>query len=144
MADPLSAIGSIAGLVSLAIQLSQLSFQYVSGVKGSSKAWSAYIQELSTLTTVLLKLQQASEHVDGQTTLHILPSPGVPASSIQECHKELDSLKSALSEKLKKRGLRRKLEILIWPFSESETQKKVLTLHQFSNLFGSALVADSL
>jgi hypothetical protein len=104
MADPLSAVGSVAGLVSLAIQLSQLSFQYVSGMKGSSKAWSAYIQELSTLTTVLLKLQQASENADAQIISHILPSPGVPANSIQECHKELDSLKSAISEKLVKRG----------------------------------------
>jgi hypothetical protein len=144
MADPLSAVGSVAGLVSLAIQLSQLSFQYVSGVKGSSKAWSAYIQELSTLTTALLKLQQASDHADAHIVSHTLPSPGVSADSIQECHKELDSLKSALSEKLSKRGLRRKLEMLAWPFSELETQKKVLMLHRFSILFGSALVADSL
>lgn len=56
IADPLSVADFVAGLVSLAIQLSQLSFQYVSSVTGSSKGWSSYIQELSTLTSVLLKL----------------------------------------------------------------------------------------
>ncbi|KAF2033016.1 ankyrin [Setomelanomma holmii] len=144
MADPLSAVGSVAGLVSLAIQLAQLSYQYVSGIKGSSKAWSTYIQELSTLTSVLLKLQQASDHADAPNLAQILPSPGVSANSIRECHNELSDLKSTLSEKLLKKGLRRKLEMLAWPFSEFETQKKVLMLHRFSSLFGSALVADSL
>ncbi|KAF2825558.1 ankyrin [Ophiobolus disseminans] len=144
MGDPLSAVGSVAGLISLAIQLSQVSFQYVSSVSGSSKAWSSYIQELSTLTAVLLKLQQASDHIGVQSLSHILPTAGLSAGTLRECHDELDRLKSTLSEKLAKRGLRRKLEMLGWPFSESETQKTVMMLHRFSGLFESSLVADNL
>lgn len=143
MTDPLSAAGSVAGLVSLSIQLSQLSFQYVSSVTGSSKAWSSYIQELSTLTTVLLKHQQASEHAEAQNLPHSPPTPGVSTDTIRECHKELDSLKSTLSNRLAQRGLRRKLEMLSWPFSETETQKKVMMLHRFSSLFEFSLVADN-
>lgn len=40
MADPLSVADFVADLVSLAIQLSQLSFEYVSRVTGFSKGWS--------------------------------------------------------------------------------------------------------
>jgi hypothetical protein len=144
MADPLSGVASVAGLASLAIHLSQLSFQYVSSLKGSSKAWSSYIQELSTLTSVLLKLQQACDSAGAQDFLHILPAPGLSSHSIRECHNELDSLKSTLSEKLQRRGLRGKLEMLSWPFSEPDTQVKVSMLHRFSSLFGSSLVADNL
>ena len=144
MADPLSTVGSIAGLVSLAIQLSQLSFKYVSSIKGSSKAWSSYIQELSTLTSVLLKLQQACERAGAQDLSFGLPAPGPSSDSILECHKELESLKTTLSDKLKKRGLRGKLEMLSWPFSEPDTQAKILLLHRFSSLFESSIVADNL
>jgi hypothetical protein len=98
--DALSGVASVAGLVSLAIQLSQTSFQYISSVKGSSKAWSSYIQELSTLTSVLLKLQQACDRAGAQDLSPILPAPGLSSHSIQECHNELNSLKSTLSEKL--------------------------------------------
>lgn len=144
MADPLSGAAGVAGLVSLAIQLSQLSFQYISSIKGSSQAWSSYIQELSTLTSALLKLQQACNGAGAQDSFHVLPAPGLSSHSIQECCNELESLKSTLSEKLQKRGLRGKLEMLSWPFSESDTQVKVLMLHRFSSLFESSLVADNL
>jgi hypothetical protein len=36
------------------------------------------------------------------------------------------------------------LEKLSWPFSEPDTQAKVVMLHRFGNLFGSSLVADNL
>lgn len=144
MGEPLGAVGSIAGLVSLAIQISQLSFQYISGVSGSSRAWSSYIQELSTLTSVLLKLQQASEHASAQDIPHMLPALGVSSATIKDCHKELDSLKLTLSAKLAQRSLRRKLEMLSWPFSEPETQRKVEMLHRFSSQFGFSLAADNL
>ncbi|KAH7317362.1 ankyrin repeat-containing domain protein [Rhexocercosporidium sp. MPI-PUGE-AT-0058] len=144
MADPLGVTGSIAGLVSLVIQLSQVSYQYISSVRGSSKVWSSYIQELSALTSVLLKLEQATSHVRSQDLSHILPAPGLSSASVRECHRELDTLNSTLKEKLSKQGLRGKLEMLSWPFSEPDTQVKVSMLHRFSSLFESSLVADNL
>jgi len=141
MADPLSTAASVAGLLSLAIQLSQLSFQYVASIKGSSKAWSSYILELSSLTSVLIKAQQVS---DAAGDHGITSSSYIPPSAIQECHAELSQLKAILSEKLQKKGLRGKLEMLTWPFSEPEMQKRLQTLHRFSALLDSSLVADNL
>jgi hypothetical protein len=144
MAEPVGVAASVAGLVSIAIQLSQISYQYVSSVKGSSKAWSGYIQELSTLTSVLLKFQRACEAAGAQDLAGVISAPGLSPQSIRDCHKELEDLKSALSEKLQKRGLRGRLEMLSWPFSESDTEAKVLMLHRISGLFRSSLAADSL
>ena len=144
MADPLSTAASVAGLVSLAIQLSQLSFQYVSSVRGSSKTWSSYIQELSALTSVLLKVQQASDAISAADLSATLRGPGVSTSTVRDCEVELTALKIVLSEKLQKRGIRGKLEMLSWPFSEDDTVAKVQKLHRFSSLFSSSLVADNL
>ncbi|KAM7214504.1 ankyrin [Rhypophila decipiens] len=134
MADPLSTAASVAGLLGLAIQLSQLSFQYVASIKGSSKSW-------SSLTSVLLKAQQASDAAGNHS---IITASSIPPLALQECQVELRQLKAILSEKLRKQGLRGKLEILAWPFSESETGKRVQTLHRFSALLNSSLVTDNL
>lgn len=61
MSDPLSVSASIAGLVGLAITLSQVSYQYVASAKGASAAWPPYMQELSALTSVLIRLQDVRD-----------------------------------------------------------------------------------
>ena len=148
MADPLSTAASVAGLVSIAIQLSQLSFQYVSSVKGSSKAWSSYIQELSALTSVLLKVQLASDAADttGKDLLAMMSglALGISSSAVLECAAELNQLRAVMAEKLQKRGIRGRLEMLAWPFSEPDTERRVQALHRFTTLFSSSLVADNL
>ncbi|KAL2257660.1 hypothetical protein VTK26DRAFT_9335 [Humicola hyalothermophila] len=62
---------------------------------------------------------------------------------VRDCQVELAELKAILSEKLQKRGIRGKLDLLAWPFSEADTDKRVQALHRFSALFNSSLVADS-
>ena len=99
MSDPLSVAGSIAGLVGLAIQLSQVSYQYVASVKGSSRAWSSYIQELSALTSVLLQLQMASE-VQERGSMLAIREPNVSKDAVNGCITELQQLKTKLDEKL--------------------------------------------
>jgi hypothetical protein len=143
MSDPLSVAGSLAGLVGLAIQLSQVSYQYVAGVKGSSKAWSSYIQELSALTSVLLQLQTASEAQERGSVLTIR-EPNVSKDAVDKCISELQQLKAKLVGKLARRGIKGKLDALVWPFSETDTQKKVDMLHRYHGLFSSALLADNL
>ncbi|KAI8625611.1 hypothetical protein F5Y19DRAFT_479372 [Xylariaceae sp. FL1651] len=130
MGDPLSVAGTIAGLVGAAIQLSQVSYQYVASVKGSSKAWSSYIQELSALTAVLLRLQAAAEVKERGSSLTIR-EPQVSADAVHECISELQQVKTKLDAKLARGGIMGKLDALAWPFSETDTQKKVDMLHRF-------------
>jgi hypothetical protein len=139
MADLLGTAASVAGLVSLAIQLSQASYQYFNSTKGSSRAWSSYVRELSALTSVLVQLQQATE-VEGIGHIVIARTPNVSNAVVEECRRELELLQGKLS----KGGTKRKLEALKWPFTEPETKKKVDMLQRFNNIFSSALLADNL
>lgn len=143
MSDPLSVAGTITGLAGLAIQLSHVSYQYVASVKGSSKAWSSYIQELSALTSVLLRLQTAGE-VQERGSVLTTREPSVSKDAVNECIRELHQLKIKLDDKLARRGVMGKLDALVWPFSELDTQKKVNMLHRFHDLFVSVLLADNL
>ncbi|KAF1955877.1 hypothetical protein CC80DRAFT_446803 [Byssothecium circinans] len=142
MGDPLSVTGTVGSLVGLAIQLSQVSYQYVASVKGSSKAWSSYIQELSALTSVLLRLQAASEVQERGSVLTVL-EPNVSKDAVNKCISDLQQLKAKLDGKLARRGVMGKLDALAWPFSEPDTQKNVDMLHRYHGLFSSALLADN-
>jgi len=143
MADPLSISASVAGLVGLAISLTQVSYQYATSVKGSSKAWSSYMQELSALTSVLLRLQAARD-VQDRESIPTVREPEVSKTETDRCIHELQQLKTKLDDKLAKRGIVGKLGALVWPFSEAETQKKVEMLHRYNSIFSSALLADNL
>ncbi|KAH0565278.1 hypothetical protein GP486_001328 [Trichoglossum hirsutum] len=139
MSDPLSISAGVAGLVSLAIGLSQVNYDYIKAVKGFSKAWSSYVRELSALTSILVQAQQAIE-VGGVGHLLVARTPDIPNAIINECRIELESLK----QKLSKTGIKKSIEALKWPFTESETQKTVEMLHRFNSAFSLALSVDNL
>jgi hypothetical protein len=139
MSDPLSISAGVAGLVSLAIGLSQVSYSYIKAFKGFSKAWSSYIRELSALTSILVQAQQAIE-VGGVGHLLVARTPDIPGDIINECRIELESLK----QKLSKTGIKKSIEALKWPFTESETQKTVEMLYRFNSIFSLALSVDNL
>lgn len=142
MADPLSTSASVAGLLGLAITLSQVSYQYVASVKGSSKAWLSYMEELSALTSVLLRLQAAGDAQERYLLL-TMREPEVSDAAISNCISELQQLKTKLDHKLSRGGALGKLAALAWPFSEADTLRKVEMLHRYHDIFSSALLADN-
>jgi hypothetical protein len=143
MAEGLALASSVAGLASLAIQLTQVSFQYVSDVRKASKAISSYLQELSVLTSVLLRLQDVVDMPDIRELLAVRPST-LSATAIRECRTELDHLKSKLEKRTSKDGLLGNLKVLTWPFEEKETRRTVDMLHRFREIFHAALSSDTL
>jgi hypothetical protein len=56
MADPLSISASVAGLLSLVIQVADGTYQYVSGARSASSTISSLLRELRALKTVLVRL----------------------------------------------------------------------------------------
>lgn len=143
MADPLSVSASIAGLVGLAFSLSQVSYEFMTSVKGASRAWSSYMQELSALTSALLRVQAAREIQERNSVLAVREHQ-VSNAEISKCISELQELKNKLDGRLSKRGMAGKLGTLAWPFSEGDTKKKVDMLHRYHGIFSSALLADNL
>ncbi|KAI0401138.1 ankyrin repeat-containing domain protein [Xylaria palmicola] len=140
MADPLSIAGTAAGLVSLALQLSQESYRYVTGVRDSSVTLSSFIQQLSALQNVFLGLQKTLEdqakHPDETIRSR---KPDIAESALKDCINELKEVKAYLENKLGKGGLMAKLYAITWPFQEKEFEKKVQRLCYFNNIFSTAL-----
>ena len=143
MAEVLASASAIAGLVSLAVQLSQISFGYISNVMGASKAQKSYLQELSALTSTLLQLQQAID-LPGTDQLVGLQNSALSKVAIDECINSLNLLKSKLEKKALKEGMNAKFSALTWPFDEKETKRVVESLHRYHSLFASAISADNL
>ena len=56
MANPLSISTSVAGLLSLVIQVADGTYQYVSGARSASSTISSLLRELRALKTVLVRL----------------------------------------------------------------------------------------
>jgi hypothetical protein len=140
MAEVLGIDSSIAGLASLVIQLSQISFQFSCDVKRASKSQSSYLQGLSALTSVLLCIQQATNGVDSE----ILPGPSISRNAINKCHKQLESVKARLEKRLKKKKILWTLKNLSWPFEEKETRDLVAMLHRYHSMFVAVLTEDIL
>ncbi|KAI1038626.1 hypothetical protein LB505_007594 [Fusarium chuoi] len=57
MAEALGIASGAAGLLSLAIEVTKLSYTYIASVRGAPKSLTSYIAELTTLTSVLLQLE---------------------------------------------------------------------------------------
>lgn len=56
MSDPLSVTASVAGLVSLAIELAKITHWYLSGVSGAPDSWAALVKEADALRGLLIDL----------------------------------------------------------------------------------------
>jgi hypothetical protein len=133
---------AIAGLISLAIELTKLSYEYGAGVKSSRGAWNSYIEELLTLTLTLQRLKKASE-APGVGHLLVDGVSGIQVSKLAECKTELEKLRDKFVGKLKRTGFKKSWDTVIWPFSEGETKEKVEMLRRFGLLFGVLLQADN-
>ncbi|GAM40121.1 hypothetical protein TCE0_034r12223 [Talaromyces pinophilus] len=115
MADPLSIAASIAGLCGLAIQISQLSYHYFSAVQSASDNQALFIQELSVLTSVFLRLRQATQ-IDGLDDIIDPRQPVISKMVIEDCKKRLEK--------------------------EKEIKETMEVLHRFHAVFASVLATD--
>ncbi|KAH7215263.1 ankyrin repeat-containing domain protein [Fusarium oxysporum] len=139
MAEALGIASGAAGLLSLAIEVTKLSYTYIASVRGAPKSLTSYIGELATLTSVLLQLDDLiqARKVNGQNNQ-------VLSKALKDCKQEVEHLKAKLERKVSYGRIKAKVAALAWPLSESELQDKVNMLHRYNGIFSSALQADSL
>jgi len=138
MAEVIGLASSIAGLLSLTLQVSQLSYEYIANIKGASKSVSSYLKELLALSQILLQLK---ETLDGETVdKTFLPSPS-PLSqfTIGECQHEIERIKERLEKRRDGPGIRSALRVMTWPFEEKETGKLIEVLHRWKGIFEAAI-----
>ncbi|CZR48106.1 uncharacterized protein FPRO_12716 [Fusarium proliferatum ET1] len=139
MAEALGIASGAAGLLSLAIEVTKLSYTYIASVRGSPKSLTSYIAELTTLTSVLLQLEDLiqAKRFNSQNIQAL-------SKALHDCQREIEHLRAKLEKKLSYGRIKAKVAALAWPLSESELLDKVNMLHRYNGIFSSALQADNL
>ncbi|KAF4953278.1 hypothetical protein FGADI_6144 [Fusarium gaditjirri] len=139
MAEALGIASGAAGLLSLAIEVTKLSYTYIASVRGAPKSLTSYIGELATLTSVLLQLEDLiqAKRFNSQNSQSL-------SKALHDCQKEVEYLRAKLEKKVSYGRIKAKVAALAWPLSESELLDKVNMLHRYNGIFSSALQADSL
>lgn len=137
MAEILAVSSGVAGLLSLTVELAQISSQYIGNIRNAHGVTRSYLSELSDLQRALRKLKravtnaQASGNLQPESFLHDLKTQG-----IEECTKQLEKTKEKLEKRIRKPNTYNRLT---WPFREEETRRVVEMLRRCKALFSDAM-----
>src|SRR5256714_2156161 len=145
--DPFTIVTGIAGLISVSLQLTQLSYDYITSVRSASQSVTALHRELIGLQHVLCRLNQnILAHPDVKDAFADQASAvlGQPEDILKVCKDDLVSLKKKLTKRSSERTFTRLKAVLTWPFSEQATERKILQLHRYQELFDRVVNIDIL
>lgn len=127
MAEAVGLCASIAGLATLAFQISKVGYEYINGVQNARSDIKQLVEEVTNLGKLLEQLQHMEEAGDLADT-----SASDPLSLLQtECKQFLIPLKAKIGGSPKKRSSRTLSMLgisksnLKWPFKENETRKEI-------------------
>ena len=142
MADPLSVASSVAGLLSLTIQLSQVLYTQIRTVKNAPKAAQELLDELESLRQVLtnletfLKTQASKGHSFKQTSVLV--------NAINGCSDKIKVVRHRLDKLVQSQGLAKLVQRGRWYYEQDEHQELITTLHRYLGLFQISLNADGM
>jgi hypothetical protein len=144
MAEAIGIASGIAGLPSLTITVMNISYQYVSNAHGASKIISAYLQDLASLKTLLIKLDEIAQSLDTVEIFRECSPALLSMTSIGQCQMVLDQLHSKLRKQNTGNLLLSRLNGLSWQFAEVETRRLIETIHRHRSTFKTTLSANGL
>ncbi|KAJ7673512.1 hypothetical protein B0H17DRAFT_1082826 [Mycena rosella] len=144
MAEVIGFISAVAGLVALAGQITKLSYGYLSDVRDAKRTRGQYLAELSALTDVLLRAEQAA--LDAERHGLVAPRPtDLSAEVLDDCHQQLVLLRENLEGRAPDgRSLTRLKSTFLWPLEEQQLKKHIDTLHRFRSIFADYVSASTL
>ena len=125
--EVVAAVSSVAGLITLVVQITSLSSRYVSSIKSSSKTIRGYFHELETLTYVLRRYKELLE--EPRTAQHA--SAAVYGEVLDNFREELERLRSRLQKRSSENAFANSARRLAWPIVEDETRRLVETLVRY-------------
>jgi hypothetical protein len=136
MADPLGTTASIIAI----IQLSSDVVKYISGAAGATKERKRLRDEVRACEFILQRLKDEVDYAEeGGTwseTIKALEDPGAPLGGLWVA---LNVVKAKLEPK---KGPKKVLATLIWPFDEREVEKIISTIEREKTLLELALTND--
>jgi Fungal N-terminal domain of STAND proteins len=136
--DPFTLATGLAGLISVSLQLTQLSYDYITSARNASQSIIALHQELVSLQHVLSSLNQnilANPEVKDAFAAQASAVLGQPDDLLKACEDTLICLKSKLAKRSSDKKTSRLKAVLIWPFSEENTQQQIRELHRYQDIF---------
>lgn len=137
MVDPFSLATGIAGLISLGLEVTEKTLQYVQGVRNAAKDVDEFLEELSALVYVLRQLveflnsNRFSKASFDQTSVLLLTH--------NACEEKLKAIRLKL---LKRSNDLKLIRALMWPFVKKEHRQTVAIIHQWVQTFQFALTID--
>lgn len=137
MGDPFVLATGIAGLISLALEVTQITCQYVNGVRNAAKEINHLLAELSALVNVLRRLYCFLQ--DSRINKSNFNHTSVLFLTHRACDEQLQALRSSL---LKRSNGHRMIKSLTWPFVKREHQETVLAIHRWVQIFQFALTIN--
>ena len=143
MTDPLSAAGSIAGLVAIADVVFSRTFRYAKAVKVAAKEIEKLASEIGSLSGVLHSLFLVASELGKETI-----EPNLRLHHINSCRATLTKIQRELERNdptmAKHPRFEAALRILKWPFSYSETKELLAEVGRHKATIGIALSADNM
>ena len=144
MAEVLGIASGVAGLMSLTIEVFQISYDYIDKVHNASNTLCRFLRELQDLKVVIIMVEQMTKSIDEQT---IFGPDHYCLLSIAQSNEYLDLLE-IIRHKLEKRkvygSFQQKLKALTWLFSEDKTPGLIQALHRHLEKYRTALALDNL
>ena len=74
MAEIIGVVSGIAGLISLAMETTRLSYGYISDIRSAHSTQKQYLREMSALTEVLLRSEEATEGLENEAVVMSRPT----------------------------------------------------------------------
>ncbi|KAL2039229.1 hypothetical protein N7G274_007897 [Stereocaulon virgatum] len=123
MAEVLAIASGVARLMSLTIEVFQISSDYITKIHNAPNTVQRFLRELEGLKGVLIKIDQIAKNADDREIFGERPSSLL---SIRESNQYLDLL-ATINRKLEKRStdgsFRQKLKALNWPFPGGQNDR---------------------
>lgn len=131
--DPLSVAASVAGLLGLMIQVSQMLYEQAHTLKNAAVDVQGLLGELDLLRQILIKLET---FLRGQALKsHLFGNTSVLINSIKGCSNKVSAIQLRLEKLGQKQSLAQIIERGKWYFERDEHQEIVTTLHRYLGIF---------
>ena len=137
--DPFSLVTGIAGLLSLTIELTKTTREYLDGVKNAPSAINETLDQVNSLQSVL---QQLAKFLDEHLEDFTISKSSVLHSVTTSCQCQLKEFQTRLLKQTEGSKVAQVIHRIKWPLSEKENQQIIGRLHQYQETFHFALTID--
>ncbi|KAI9706361.1 MAG: hypothetical protein M1836_003366 [Candelina mexicana] len=135
MGDPLSISASIAAL----LKLTQVVVKFIVEVEGSSNDRNKTLLEVSSISGLLLSLQDLAARADDPGWLSTMKSLGLPGGPLEQLKSALEHLADKLAPARVGKRLLKKLK---WPFDKREIDEILGSIERQKTMFLLAIQKD--